>query len=59
LNPSLSYRWNDRLSPGVGVDIMYMNDRLSRMIDFGSASGVSALAANPVADVFSEMNLDC
>jgi len=38
---------------------MYMNDRLSRMIDFGSASGVSALAANPVADVFSEMNLDC
>ncbi|PLY03760.1 MAG: hypothetical protein C0624_06580 [Desulfuromonas sp.] len=58
INPSIAYKVNDQLSLGAGVSAMYMEANLSQMIDFGLSSGVPALASNPIADVYADINAD-
>jgi long-chain fatty acid transport protein len=50
-NPSIAYRPTSWLSAGLGLDVQYVNIRLSSAIDFGSAC-VAALGPAPCAGGF-------
>lgn len=58
INPAVAWRINDQWSIGAGFNAQYMDARLSSMVDFGLKSGVTAIASNPNADVFGDMNAD-
>ncbi|MCP5417003.1 MAG: outer membrane protein transport protein [Chromatiaceae bacterium] len=63
INPSLSYRVNDRLSIGLGVSAQYLKAKLTNAVDFGTVclgsfgagacggAGVAPLAADGKAEV--------
>jgi long-chain fatty acid transport protein len=58
INPSLAYKVNDRLSVGAGISAQYVDVKLSRAIDFGSACVGSLGLAPCVASGFTPQARD-
>ncbi|MGE4580207.1 MAG: OmpP1/FadL family transporter [Desulfuromonadales bacterium] len=58
INPTVAYRVNENLSLGAGVSAQYIDVTLSQMVDFGLATGVTALASNPDADIYADLTAD-
>ncbi len=46
IQPSVAYKFNDRLSFGGGIDIQYADAELSQAVDLGLADGVSEFAGS-------------
>lgn len=63
INPSLAFKANDKLSLGFGINLQYIDLKLSKAIDFGSAcflagAGSCASPTNPALDGKAKLNAD-